>query len=75
MDEYSLRLAKPHCSECHRPKGVVVSLEEEPQELISPFFPENRAIKQGEIPGELSLFQRLQKTIQSATSQEQDEEI
>jgi hypothetical protein len=71
LDEYSLRLAKPHCSECHKPKGIKESLEEIVHEELS--FPENREIKQGEIPGELSLFDRLQAVIQS--KQVEDEEI
>ncbi len=79
MDEYSLRLAKPHCSECHKPKGVIEKLDDlletgEEMAVTRMEFSENRAIKQGEIPGELSLFDRLKATIKAA-QQEVDEEI
>jgi len=30
MNEYSLRLAKPHCENCHRPKNGMVIREESP---------------------------------------------
>ena len=86
MDEYSLRLAKPHCPQCHKPKGLHEPLEEiipyhnqtaETELFDKPTFPENREIKQGEILGELSLFDRLRATIQNAQKAvvEQDEEI
>lgn len=61
MNEYSLRLAKPHCDSCHRPK------ESEP-----PIFPENRSLKQGEIPAaQPNLAERLKQL----TQQKQEEEL
>lgn len=36
MDEYSLRLAKPHCSECHQPKKKVsISIQIPEQESFT----------------------------------------
>jgi len=61
MSEYDLRLAKPHCDACHKPKGVQESLNE-----ISPMFNSYE-------PPEQSLADRLQQTIQQA--QEQEDEI
>jgi hypothetical protein len=85
MDEYSLRLAKPHCPQCHKPKNQMPTLDEiivfddQAQSLMDgrqPFL-ENREIKQEEIPGELSLFDRLRATISNAQKavQEANEEI
>jgi hypothetical protein len=69
MNEYSLRLAKPHCDDCHKPKREYAEVDI----TKLPSFPENRAIKQGEIPGELSLMERLNQTIKSAQTIEEDE--
>jgi hypothetical protein len=82
MDEYSLRLAKPHCPQCHKPKGLRESLDE-----LIPYHnqtaetdiwdrgPEVRA----EIRGEevIPLSERLRATISNAqkAAQEADEEI
>ena len=57
MSEYSLRLAKPHCPACHKPKNLNdVKLDE----IITP-------------PIELSLADRLNQTIKQAQNQEEDE--
>lgn len=80
MNEYSLRLAKPHCSQCHHSKGV-----NEPIEEIIPFHNQtadtelwdgiNLPIPEDK-PVEMSLFERLQATIQSAKQAiEKDEDI
>jgi|SRR5579863_329198 len=57
MDEYSLRLAKPHCPACHRPKNLQeLSISEEvlePTILVS--------------NGSLSLSERLAQTIKNAS--------
>ena len=65
LSEYSLRLAKPHCDNCHKPKGVI---KEDINDL--------RVIKEHneEIIHELSLAERLQQTIHSAQSAQQEED-
>ena len=89
LSEYSLRLAKPHCDSCHKPKNGdgpewnkstadlshIKSDIKETFELDDkpPSFPENRELKQGEIPQEMTLAERIRQTIHKA--QEQDEEI
>ena len=67
MNEYSLRLSKPHCDNCHRPKGI----QEPIDEILIPSFPENRSLKQGEIPP-LSLAERLQQTLRQAQPEEDE---
>jgi len=61
LSEYSLRLAKPHCEGCHKPKNGVNDDHE-------------YAVESMKHPAELSLAERLQQTIQNA-KQEQEEEI
>ncbi len=65
MSDYSLRLAKPHCDACHKPKGV--SSEEFQDTLITD------GIKN------LTLAQRLEQTIyqakQTTPEMENEEEI
>lgn len=71
MNEYSIRLAKPHCDGCHKSKvekvyenGVELKLT--PQEQIADTI----------IRDNLSLADRLQQTIQQAKQTiEQEEEI
>jgi hypothetical protein len=72
MSEYSLRLAKPHCDACHKPKLEQLDTGRNILMDISN-FPENRILKQGEIPP-LSLAERLSKAIQK-NQQEKEEEI
>lgn len=50
MDEYSLRLAKPHCSNCHKPRGMINDGKEDIIETMK----------------ELSLTEKLQQTIREA---------
>jgi hypothetical protein len=65
MTEYSLRLAKPHCANCHKPKVVKEHemTEAEAKEISEVHddinFPESRIAKQGEIP--MSLSERFNK--------------
>ena len=80
MSEYSLRLAKPHCENCHKPKiesdvAIFGTLDErivtgEGQPLS---FPENRELKQGEIPNQMSLAERIKQTIHKAQTTEEEE--
>lgn len=62
MNEYSLRLAKPHCPDCHKPKKADTTSEESPTSEILP----------GVLGSPLSLAERLNRTIQQA--KEVDEE-
>ncbi len=61
MTEYSLRLAKPHCNNCHKPK----------KEIRGATFKD--AIEALDNIKELSLADRLQQTIQQAQKQEEEE--
>ncbi len=62
MSEYSLRLAKPHCDACHKPKKVEVD------NLIE-------VVRYGLHPLEdISLADRLQQTIQQAQKTTIEEE-
>jgi hypothetical protein len=80
MSEYSLRLAKPHCDSCHRPKDIDLAIPGTLDERIVTgerqlfSFPPNRELKQGEVPPEeLSLAEKMQMEIHKA--QEKEEEI
>jgi len=50
MSEYSLRLAKPHCENCHKPKFDGHPHDSSDFYFKNPEFPPNRELKQGEIP-------------------------
>ncbi len=79
LNEYSLRLARPHCSQCHKPKGVQAPLDE--------IIPYHNQVAETELwdganppmldDKPLSLSERLQNIIKSAASTQlvQDEEI
>lgn len=60
MNEYSLRLAKPHCENCHKPKNVNIKMDEIIQTDKLPLYEE------------LSLIDRLQQTIKQAQPEEED---
>jgi hypothetical protein len=72
LDEYALRLAKPHCESCHRPKGVPEKLDD-----ITLSAPEPISAFTYDDDKPLTLTERLQQTIQQAVNhpQNQDEEI
>jgi hypothetical protein len=61
MNEYALRLAKPHCQECHKPKKEVVDIEDRTFDSET---------KLG--PSELSLSERLSQTIKQAQTEEEE---
>ncbi len=63
LNEYSLRLVKPHCSKCHKPKGNDIPLND----LVSPSS--NSIIDN--IP--LSLADRLSNTINNAQTKTEEE--
>lgn len=63
MNEYSLRLAKPHCDDCHKPKKIDATIDE-----IMPISPNTASIIDN-----LTLADKLQQTIQQA--QEGEDEI
>jgi len=69
MNEYSLRLSKPHCDNCHKTKKEVPWIHE-PSEV------EKEATK--ELVESISLAERLNKTIQQAqktTTEENEDEL
>lgn len=59
MNEYSIRLAKPHCEKCHKPKNPEIPL----------------VIGNGNQPRTLadSLAERLNAVVKSAQPQEEEE--
>ncbi len=66
MSDYSLRLTKPHCENCHKPK----------KEVDISFIPEfNNPIRPITNMQELSLADRLNQTIQAASIKQTTEEV
>lgn len=63
MNEYSLRLAKPHCDDCHKSKAIII---DNPDRT----FDSETKVE----PLELSLAERLSQTIKQ-TQQESEDEI
>jgi len=66
MTEYSLRLAKPHCENCHKPKfnseiGIIGTMDER-------ILTEEKASTQ-------SLAERLQQTINKTLPEEIEDEL
>jgi hypothetical protein len=62
LDEYSLRLAKPHCENCHKPKNSVhTGVFNIPTEPV--------------IEKELSLAERLKAISQANDAKEQEDDI
>lgn len=76
MNEYSLRLAKPHCDKCHQPKGI------NKEDINTTIHTDEDGISydiRGYVtdiasPEPLSLADRLQQTIRQ-TNKEQEDEI
>jgi hypothetical protein len=70
LNEYALRLAKPHCEACHKPKGDVTSnhpLHDEKGEfVITDVDHVNKEIT-------LSLAERLKQTLNLTPAQEEEE--
>lgn len=64
LNEYSLRLVKPHCERCHRAKGN----SDIPISEIIPTGPDFSSLPP-------SLSERLQQTIQQAQTTTEEEEI
>lgn len=64
MTDYSLRLAKPHCENCHKPKNID---DKNDLEVV--------AQNNNEILHELSLSERLQKTINKILPEEIEDEL
>jgi len=62
MTEYSLRLAKPHCENCHKPKNIIID---------NPDRTFDSEVKLE--PLEQSLAERLKQTIQQANEEQEDE--
>ena len=70
MNDYSLRLAKPHCEGCHKPKKDV-DVNINPDGSIA-YGLERYQGEEGKTL-ELSLADRLNQTIQSAKQDEEEE--
>jgi hypothetical protein len=83
LNEYSVRLAKPHCEECHKPKGQVIqildldSISDHVAEFIPSEQPKLQAeeMKQQVSPALQSLKDRLAKAIQATDISAEDGEI
>lgn len=73
LNEYSLRLAKPHCENCHKPKNQKNEIEETIPWVHEPTEIEKEAVK--ELIGNLSLAEKLTQTINAAKLKEKDEEL
>lgn len=70
MSEYSLRLAKPHCEACHKPKNEEVPFHNQnaTTELwdgANPLMPDDKP--------SLSLSERLQQTLRKPKQIEEEE--
>lgn len=72
MDEYTIRLAKPHCPSCHKPKDRLAPVPSEAREAHT----ENEPSVTQDIPSMespvLSLSERLKQTIQSHQANDED---
>ena len=75
MNEYSIRLAKPHCDKCHKPKGEIKHVHEPNTPIPATISVQEEALKD-DVEG-LSLLDRLNKTLEQAktTTIEDDGEI
>lgn len=68
MNEYSIRLAKPHCDNCHKPKN------EEPRIVTIPVLP-SPILQPARIESLTDLRARLTKTTQTTEKSEADDDI
>jgi|SRR5579863_1208039 len=67
MSEYSLRLAKPHCENCHRPKESIIETSNSSVVLEPTILPEVKT---------LSLAERIRRSIHdNSMSQNGEEDI
>ncbi len=67
MNDYALRLSKPHCEECHKSKKDD-SIEYDTQDL--------KSMEEHVMPrGELSLAERLEQTLRAAKVVADEDEI
>jgi hypothetical protein len=69
MNDYSLRLAKPHCENCHKPKNI-----DDIKDPIKDDVIDNDMKLEPKVP-ELSLAAKLHQTIQDAKQKEKEEDI
>ncbi len=72
LNEYSVRLAKPHCEKCHKPKGEQKEL---PMDAKLPQLEDLKDFKPTTSPALLSLKDRLAKAIHAADPTAEDGEI
>jgi hypothetical protein len=75
MSEYALRLAKPHCDSCHKPKNGInpTSFDSETQPVDIVRAPISLSIEPLSGQSTLSLAEKMQMEIHKA--QEKEEEI
>ena len=66
LSEYSLRLAKPHCENCHQPKNGVYQEIEVPQIVIDRAAQSDAPIE----TAELSLAERMRQEINKPIDEE-----
>lgn len=66
MTEYAIRLAKPHCESCHKPKN-------RPDGILTPQEAHAEEITNGLSDTPLTLAERLTHVIQSAKQREEDD--
>lgn len=68
MTEYAIRLAKPHCEACHKPKIKIIEIPTNGPLHHDMYENDNKI---SDTP--LTLAERLTHTIQSVTQREEDE--
>lgn len=68
MNDYSLRLAKPHCEACHQSKDSKAEFKEEELYIHTDAMPPGV-----ECPSPLTLSERLQQVIQKKQEEQEDE--
>jgi hypothetical protein len=72
MNEYSLRLAKPHCDACHKPKKIDEKLDDI-MIAVSPEAIDELLSDPKELNNILSLSERLEQTIQQVQKESEEE--
>ena len=75
LTEYSIRLAKPHCGDCHKPKGAILERTEVP-DFVSKHPPEIEAKGAITLPKDSAadLRSRLTGVLHSGLQAKPDEE-
>jgi ribosomal protein S27AE len=71
MNEYSIRLSKPHCNNCHKPKKETDTRDM--GEYMKDSIINGLVGMYSDKPAELSLSERLEQTIHQKQKQEEEE--